>query len=61
MSEKVTFTINLDGNIYSGLINVDKAMRNVKASATSTLKTMDAFHNTSVSYTHLTLPTNVNV
>lgn len=46
MSEKVTFTINLDGNIYSGLINVDKAMRNVKASATSTLKTMDAFHNT---------------
>ena len=46
MSEKVTFTINLDGNIYTGLINVDKAMRKVNASATSTLKTMNAFHDT---------------
>ena len=46
MSEKVTFTINLDGNVYSGLVSVDKAMRNVNASATSTLKTMDAFRDT---------------
>ena len=46
MSEKVTFTIDLDGNVYSGLVSVDKAMRNVNASATSTLKTMDAFRDT---------------
>lgn len=46
MSEKVTFTIDLDGNVYSGLVSVDKAMRNVNASATSTLKTMDAFRHT---------------
>ena len=41
MAEKVNFTINLDGNLYTGLADIDKELKTVTASATSTLKMYD--------------------
>ena len=41
MAEKVNFTINLDGNLYTGLADIDKEVKTVTASATSTLKMYD--------------------
>ncbi len=40
-SKTINFTINLDGNAYTGLAEVDKAMQSVNATASSTLKFFD--------------------
>lgn len=45
MSENINFTINLDGNIYTGLGNINKALNTVNASVSSSLKFFDKLSN----------------
>ena len=45
MSKNINFTINLDGNIYTGLGNINKALNTVNASVSSSLKFFDKLSN----------------
>ena len=54
MAEKVNFTINLDGNLYTGLADIDKELKTVTASATSTLKIFDRINSTAFKFNNIT-------
>ncbi|MBQ3680285.1 MAG: tape measure protein [Paludibacteraceae bacterium] len=54
MAEKINFTINLDGNIYSGLADIDKELNTMTASATSSLKVFDKLNSVAFKLNNIT-------
>ncbi len=44
MSETVNFTINIGGNAYTGIAEIDKAMKTLSVSANENLKLFDKFN-----------------
>lgn len=44
MSETVNFTINIGGNAYTGIAEIDKAMKKLSITANENLKLLDKFN-----------------
>ena len=44
MSETVNFTINIGGNAYTGIAEIDKAMKTLSVTANENLKLFDKFN-----------------